>query len=252
MLKEQPADCDPEGEPYAPTTVDIVLDNPEVALRQLGHENPVVTRAPGAADLFGLGEGFFLDFPGSSLSPGCIYEPPDFRKYSADVPATVYAHVVQQPDEPDRVFVQYWFYWSYNRLEQQTRVTGRDHPPVRRLLDRRGLDDRARRGRNLAARGWRTSRVGRPQTRTGRRSTGGLLVAGSHASYLSRPSTSGTPPARDSVATTHRARRPVSIPRSSSSRTRSTIRTIPSPGSTTRADGVNGKAARSTGRPARR
>ena len=74
---------------------------------------PSSTRAPGAADLYGLGEGFFLDFPGSSLSPGCIYER-DFRKYSAGVPATVYAHVVQQPDEPDLVFVQYWFYWYYN------------------------------------------------------------------------------------------------------------------------------------------
>jgi len=113
MLKEQSEACDPEGEPYGPTAVDIVLDNPEVALRQVGPYDPVVKRAPGAADLVGLGEGFFLDFPGSSLSPGCIYER-DFDKYSADVPATVYAHVVQQPDEPGLVFVQYWFYWYYN------------------------------------------------------------------------------------------------------------------------------------------
>ncbi len=26
----------------------------------------------------------------------------------------MYAHVVQQPDEPDLVFVQYWIYWYYN------------------------------------------------------------------------------------------------------------------------------------------
>ena len=113
MLKDQEEPCDLDGEPFAPTRVDIVLDNPQVALRQLGRENPTVTRAPGAADLYGLGEGFFLDFPGDSLRPGCIYEH-DFQTYAADVPVTVYAHVVQQPDEPDLVFVQYWFYWYYN------------------------------------------------------------------------------------------------------------------------------------------
>jgi hypothetical protein len=113
MLKQQADDCDPDGEPYRPGAVDIVLDNPEVALRQVGRDDVVVTRAPGASDLFGLGEGFFLDFPGSSLTPGCIYER-DFWKYTGDRPATVYAHVVQQPDVPDKLVVQYWFYWYYN------------------------------------------------------------------------------------------------------------------------------------------
>jgi hypothetical protein len=113
MLKQQEEPCDTEGEPFVPMPVDIVLDNPEIALRQMGVENPVVMRAPGATDLFGLGQGFFLDFPGSSLSPGCIYER-DFDKYFASYEPTVYAHVVQQPDEPDLVFVQYWFYWYYN------------------------------------------------------------------------------------------------------------------------------------------
>lgn len=113
MLKTQDAPCDADGEPYRPGSVDVILNNPEVALRQVGRDDPVVMRAPGAADLYELGGGFFLDFPGSSLTPGCIYEQ-DFWKYTADRPATVYAHVVQQPDEPDLVFVQYWFYWYYN------------------------------------------------------------------------------------------------------------------------------------------
>ncbi len=113
MLKEQSAECDTEGEQFLPSVVDIVLDNPEVALRQVGGGDPVVMRGPGASDLVGLGQGFFLDFPGSSLEPECIYER-DFRKYSGDRPATIYAHVVQQPDRPDLVFVQYWFYWYYN------------------------------------------------------------------------------------------------------------------------------------------
>ena len=113
MIKEQAEECDPEGEPYAPANVEIILDNPEIALRQLSESNPVVTRGPSASDLFQLGEGFFLDFPGSSLTPGCIYER-DFDKFAASTPPTVYAHVVQQPDEPDLVFVQYWIYWYFN------------------------------------------------------------------------------------------------------------------------------------------
>jgi len=113
MLKQQEEACSTDGEQYRPGSIDIVLDNPEIALRQVGRSDPVVKRAPSAADLFGLGEGFFLDFPGNSLTPGCIYER-DFRKYTGDRPATIYAHVVRQPDEPDLVFVQYWFYWYYN------------------------------------------------------------------------------------------------------------------------------------------
>ncbi len=113
MLKQQEADCDAEGEPYRPGSVDIILDNPEVALRQLGSDNPVVTWAPSAADLAGLGAGFFLDFPGSALEPGCIYET-DFWKYTGDAPATVYAHIVRPPNEPDLLVLQYWFYWYYN------------------------------------------------------------------------------------------------------------------------------------------
>jgi len=71
MLKQQSEDCDPDGEPYRPSAVDIVLDNPQVALRQLGNADPVVKWGPSASDLFGLNQGFYVDFPGSALSPGC-------------------------------------------------------------------------------------------------------------------------------------------------------------------------------------
>ena len=113
MVKQQEEPCDTNGEPFVPMPVDIVLDNPEIALRQLSVDNPTVTRGPDASDLYDLGGGFFLDFPGNSLSPGCIYEQ-DFDRFFQDRTPTVYAHVVQQPDEPDLVFVQYWFYWYYN------------------------------------------------------------------------------------------------------------------------------------------
>ena len=113
MLKAQQEVCSTDGEQYRPGPVDILLDNPEIALRQVSRDDPVVMRGPGASDLFGLGEGFFLDFPGNSLIPGCIYER-DFQRYTGDRPAVIYAHIVQQPDEPGLLFVQYWFYWYYN------------------------------------------------------------------------------------------------------------------------------------------
>ena len=117
VLKAQDASCDPDGEPYAPQSVDIVLDNPDVVLRQLGNGDPILKVAPTAADLYGRSEGFFLDFPGSALEPGCIYEQ-DFDRYTGTVTGArepvVYAHIATQADEPDKLAVQYWFYWYYN------------------------------------------------------------------------------------------------------------------------------------------
>ncbi len=113
MLKAQAAPCDADGEPYGPMSVDVLLGNPEILLRQLGTGNPVIGAEPDASELFGLGEGFFLDFPGDALRPGCIYEQ-DYRKYNQGRPAVVYAHVVKQADKPDRLALQYWFYWYYN------------------------------------------------------------------------------------------------------------------------------------------
>ncbi len=113
MVKAQDGECDTDGEQYAPSSVDIVLDNPQIVLRQLGTHNPVMTAGPGADDLFDLGEGFYLDFPGDALAPGCTYEK-DFQRYSGDRRAAVYAHIARQDDRPDQLAVQYWFYWYYN------------------------------------------------------------------------------------------------------------------------------------------
>src|SRR5690606_21549070 len=49
----------------------------------------------------------------SSLAPGCTYER-DFRRFTEGVRPAVYAHVAQQPDEPDLLALQYWIYWYYN------------------------------------------------------------------------------------------------------------------------------------------
>jgi hypothetical protein len=113
MLSGSEQACDSEREQFRPTSVDVMLDNPEIALRQVSNEDPVVMRGPSAQDLFELGDGFYLDAPGGPLRPGCTYES-DFEKYSADQADVVYAHVVQQDDVPDRVYVQYWLYWYFN------------------------------------------------------------------------------------------------------------------------------------------
>ncbi len=117
MLKAQDGPCDPDGEPYAPQSVDIVLDNPDVVLRQVGNDDPVLTTAPSASELYGLSEGFYLDFAGSAFDPGCIYEQ-DFDRYTGTLSGqrepVVYAHIATQDDEPDKLAVQYWFYWYFN------------------------------------------------------------------------------------------------------------------------------------------
>ncbi|MGB3409743.1 MAG: hypothetical protein WBA45_00995 [Microthrixaceae bacterium] len=113
MLKAQADRCDADGEPFAPMSVDSVLSNDDVLLRQAGVGDPVVTRAPTAADLYGRGEGFFLDFNGLALDPGCVYEH-DFRSNSEGSSPVVYAHVVQQADKPDQLAIQYWLYWYFN------------------------------------------------------------------------------------------------------------------------------------------
>ncbi len=94
-----------------------MLDNPDVVLRQVGNGDPVIKIAPSAADLFGLSEGFYLDYPGGALAPGCIYET-DFDRYTDTGPgdrrALAYAHIARQDDEPDQLVLQYWFYWYFN------------------------------------------------------------------------------------------------------------------------------------------
>ena len=112
MLKAQDHECDSDGEPFAPMAIDALLDNPQILLRTVGTANPVVTRGPDSADLFDLGEGFYLDFPGDALAPGCIYER-DYQRYTRDQAAVVYAHVVAD-EAGGRLAVQYWFYWYYN------------------------------------------------------------------------------------------------------------------------------------------
>ena len=113
MVRTQTAACDEDGEPFAPMSVELILDNPQIALRQLGNGDPTVMRGPGADDLADLGAGFYLDFPGDALTPGCIYEQ-DHDRFNAGQPSVVYAHIVHDDEHPDVLALQYWLYWYYN------------------------------------------------------------------------------------------------------------------------------------------
>ena len=113
MLQEQLVPCGP-GEPFEPIAVDAVLDNPEVALRQIGADDPVAVWAPSVEDLAAVGGGFYLDSPGHALEPGCLYET-DGRRFNGDRPPSIYGRV-RAPLEPgEPLVVQYLFYWYFNQ-----------------------------------------------------------------------------------------------------------------------------------------
>jgi hypothetical protein len=109
-LRKQEEPCG-SGEAYRPTSVKLVLGNPEVALRN--PEGILVKKGPTAADLWGLGEGYYLDLPGDPLEPGCTYEE-EFQRWSAGVKPSVYARVASDPDHPGKLAVQYWLYYTFN------------------------------------------------------------------------------------------------------------------------------------------
>lgn len=112
MIKAQDGPCDTRGEPFEPAPVEIVLDNPEIFLRQVGNDDPVAMRGPSGRDLFDLREGWYLDFPGDALEPGCVFEQ-DFRRFF-DGRSVVYAHVAEEAARPGYLALQYWFFWYHN------------------------------------------------------------------------------------------------------------------------------------------
>lgn len=108
VVRSQATACE-DGEAYLPVAVDTVFGDPQVVLR--GPDDQVVVTAPTANDLAGLPEGYYLDFPGDPLEPGCDYE--KWFQAKAASPA-VYARVTTDPAKPDRLALQYWFWWVYN------------------------------------------------------------------------------------------------------------------------------------------
>jgi hypothetical protein len=97
------------GEPFQPTDIDLLVNEPTVALRGPWNRTDLVEIGPSADDLVNRFE-YHLDFPGNALDPGCDYNRWAQRLTEGSEPA-VYAHVV---GEQGKVAVQYWFFYPFN------------------------------------------------------------------------------------------------------------------------------------------
>jgi hypothetical protein len=112
-LVEQLEECGP-GEPWEPTDVDVLFDEPTVALRGPWNPSDLVKIGPTADDLVGRFE-YHLDFPGNALDPGCDYERWARRLTEGRAP-TVYAHVATDVAHPGQLALQYWFFYPFNKF----------------------------------------------------------------------------------------------------------------------------------------
>src|SRR6476646_5281206 len=134
-------DCAP-GKPFLPIDVNLLFDEPTVALRG-PWGNDLVKIAPSAKDLAGLFE-YHLDFPGSALDPGCSYLTWERRLVEGHSP-TVYAHVATDPAHPGKLALQYWLFYVFNDwnnlhegdwemiqldFDAPTAAKALEHPPV--------------------------------------------------------------------------------------------------------------------------
>lgn len=109
VLRAQNEVCG-SGEDFKPTSVDTVLGQDQVALR--GPDGQEIS-APTAQDLVGKGGDWYLDYPGNPLDPGCGYAE-WYRKTSAGTQPTLYARLATDPRHPDKVVLQYWFFYTFN------------------------------------------------------------------------------------------------------------------------------------------
>ncbi len=105
----QQADVCGYGEPFIPTDIDVLLDEPTVALRGPWNVTDLVEIGPSADDLVNRFE-YHLDFPGNALDPGCEYNR-WAKRLTRGTDAAVYAHVV---GEGGRLALQYWFFYPFN------------------------------------------------------------------------------------------------------------------------------------------
>jgi hypothetical protein len=110
-LVAQAQECE-YGEAFGPIDVDLLFDEPTVALRGPWNPFDLVEVGPSANDLAGLFE-YHLDFPGNALDPRCDYERWTRRLSQGSAPA-VYAHVVGDPGHPGKLALQYWLFYTFN------------------------------------------------------------------------------------------------------------------------------------------
>jgi hypothetical protein len=110
-LVEQAEECGP-GEPFEPLDVDLLFDEPTVAMRGPWNPADLVKVGPAAGDLVNRYE-YHLDFPGNALEPGCDFER-WHRRLTQSADPTVYAHVATDPRHPGRIALQYWLFYVFN------------------------------------------------------------------------------------------------------------------------------------------
>lgn len=113
MLVHQDEACGP-GEPYVPSDVDALFDEPSIALRGPWTARDLITAGPSAQDLAQGLEGYSLDQPGDPLKPGCTYEKWVASVWGTSPTPTIYAHVATQADVAGRLALQYFFYYPFN------------------------------------------------------------------------------------------------------------------------------------------
>ena len=109
-IVEQNEPCH-HGEPYVPTDVNLVLGNPDVALRGPWDRTNLIKVGPTADDLAGGLWGYHLDFPGNAVNPGCSYDRWSHRLNHGRRPVT-YARVVA--NTRGQLALQYWFFYVFN------------------------------------------------------------------------------------------------------------------------------------------
>lgn len=112
MLVHQDEACGP-GEPYSPSAVEVLFDNPTVALRGPWTQRDLVQVGPSAEDVSAGLPGYELDLPGNPLVPGCDYERWAKRQWRGAKP-TIYAHIATQKGVEDRIALQYFFFYAFN------------------------------------------------------------------------------------------------------------------------------------------
>jgi hypothetical protein len=119
MLRKQlDPPCNTSEEQYQPTSVHTVLGNPTVALTHEEDDGRLVEvrKAPTAADIAGLGDGWYLDYEGKVLGKTCVYARA-FRRLVSEgkAPAITYAHIAREFGHGGFA-LQYWFYWYFNQF----------------------------------------------------------------------------------------------------------------------------------------
>lgn len=112
MLVRQEEACGP-GEPYLPSDVDVLFDNPTVALRGPWTSRDLVQVGPSAQDVSVGLPGYELDLPGNPLEPGCDYEKWARAQWKGAEP-TIYAHVATERGVADRIALQFFFFYAFN------------------------------------------------------------------------------------------------------------------------------------------